>query len=41
MLKRHEILPGGIKVERYWWMTTKLLTAAMLISAVVLLAIWL
>ena len=40
MLTRHETLPGGIKVERYWWMTTKLLIAAMLLSAVVLLAIW-
>ena len=41
MFDRHEMLPGGIKVERYWWMTAKLMFAATLISAVVLSAIWL
>jgi len=25
MFERHEVLPGGLKMERDWWITTKLL----------------
>lgn len=24
MFERHEVLPSGLKVERHWWITTKL-----------------
>ncbi len=26
MLKRHDILEGGFKLDRDWWYTTKLVT---------------
>jgi len=25
MFERHEMLPGGLKIEREWWIATKLL----------------
>ena len=25
MLQRHEVLSGGVKVDRDWWYTTKLI----------------
>ena len=25
MFERHEVLPGGLKIEREWWIAAKLL----------------
>ena len=42
MIERHEITPSGLKVDRDWWMTTKVvgsvaLAAALAIAAALLL----
>lgn len=33
MIKRHEVLSSGIKVDRYWWLGTKL-GAAVVVTAI-------
>ena len=33
MIKRHEVLSSGMKVDRYWWLGTKL-GAAVVVTVV-------